>query len=294
MEILARLINSCGKIVLLDGFMSNCSLSVCANFAENLDQIRLIIGNFKVSRGTLQTLPPALTQSKKSSAVKDSVKSVEGILNILDTEINQERRASLLKLLERGTLFQNVKLDYLRNGLKTVGPINSVRKYAGFAANNLQLHNKIGFLVKEVAWSLFNISIPLKFCNLIGKYVTREKPLWRCQYYHKNASHFTSDEDVITAMRTSDEFAYSSVMTKGVSFDDTHFDVLNGLFTPNANLPISAAQQMVRARSINFKSGIVCVSNMSKQKDMHLPLQYKDNIRLCLDREDFSLNILDD
>ena len=95
-------------------------------------------------------------------------------------------------------------------------------------------------------------------------------------------------------MRSADEFVFSSRMTKGVSFDYEHYDVLTGLFTPNANLPRSAAQQLVRVRSINLKVGIVSISDVPKRKNLYLPLDLHENKKLCLSREDFSLNILDD
>ena len=73
-------------------------------------------------------------------------------------------------------------------------------------------------------------------------------------------------------MRESDEFAYSSRMTKGVSFDELHFDAVTGIFTANANLPRSAAQQLVRARKTKLKQGIICVSAVPKMKNLHVPL----------------------
>ena len=95
-------------------------------------------------------------------------------------------------------------------------------------------------------------------------------------------------------MRSADEFVYSSRMTKAVSFDQKHFDVLTGLFTANANLPRSAAHQLVRVRSINLKVGIISISDIPNRKSLSLPLGLKENKTLCLSREDFSLNILDD
>lgn len=112
-------------------------------------------------------------------------------------------------------------------------------------------------------------------------------------YYHKNAEHFNSDSDVISAMRSADEFAYSSRMTKGLSFDDNHFDVLTGYFTPHANLPRCGAQQLVRARNINLKSGFISISDIPRYESMHLPLQYPDVTKLCNSKELFSLDLLD-
>ena len=60
MEVLMMLIKSSSKILMLDGFLSDCSLSVCCNFAENLDDIRIILGDFRVNRGTLWTVHPGL------------------------------------------------------------------------------------------------------------------------------------------------------------------------------------------------------------------------------------------
>ena len=95
-------------------------------------------------------------------------------------------------------------------------------------------------------------------------------------------------------MRQADEFSYSSKLTKGLSFDEDHFDIVMGFFTANANSPKSGAQQLVRARNIKLKHGFISVSSIPNTKNLHLPLSFLDNKQLCLSREDFSLNILDD
>ena len=95
-------------------------------------------------------------------------------------------------------------------------------------------------------------------------------------------------------MRESEEFAYSSRMSKGVSFDDVHFDLITAMFSPNANSPRDAAHQMVRARSLKLCGGILCISDVPDWKDLHLPVGLEEAKKLCLEREDFSMNILDD
>ena len=47
------LMESSHKIFFLDGFLKNSGLSVAINYASSLDEIRLIIAQYKINRGTL-------------------------------------------------------------------------------------------------------------------------------------------------------------------------------------------------------------------------------------------------
>ena len=95
-------------------------------------------------------------------------------------------------------------------------------------------------------------------------------------------------------METSELFAFTSRLTAGLSFDKKHYDVLTGYFTPNANLPRSGAQQLLRARDIKLRSGFFTVTEKPNIKMMVKPLGYDANKDLCNSREDFSCNLLDD
>ena len=59
-EVFSNLMKTSRKIVLMDGFMKNSSLSICAKFARNLEDIRIIIGTYRIERGTLWELPTPL------------------------------------------------------------------------------------------------------------------------------------------------------------------------------------------------------------------------------------------
>ena len=45
------------KIIFLDGFLKGSSLSVAVSFSSSLNDIRLVIGTYKIDRGTLWELP---------------------------------------------------------------------------------------------------------------------------------------------------------------------------------------------------------------------------------------------
>ena len=95
-------------------------------------------------------------------------------------------------------------------------------------------------------------------------------------------------------MESAQEFAFTSRLTSGLSFDKIHYDILTAYCTPCANLPRSAAQQIVRARDIKFRGGFITVADSVNTRMISKPLGYKENKRLCLARENFSLNLLDD
>lgn len=95
-------------------------------------------------------------------------------------------------------------------------------------------------------------------------------------------------------MRGAQEFAYTSRLTSGISFDSLHYDVLTGYFTPCANSPRSGAQQMVRIRNISTNSGFFSVAKDVNTRFLSKPLGYSKNKDLCLSRESFSLNLMDD
>lgn len=53
MECLKLLLQTSNKIVLLDGFMKNSGLNFAVNYASSLDEIRLILGTYKINRGAI-------------------------------------------------------------------------------------------------------------------------------------------------------------------------------------------------------------------------------------------------
>ena len=53
MQVLERLIMTSEKVLMLDGFLKNSSLSIACNFATNVQEIRLVIATYKITRGTL-------------------------------------------------------------------------------------------------------------------------------------------------------------------------------------------------------------------------------------------------
>ena len=101
-------------------------------------------------------------------------------------------------------------------------------------------------------------------------------------------------EDLRDAMTSANDFSFTSRLTSGFSFDEEQYHVLTGYFSPCANLPRSGAQQNLRIRKIILKSGFYSIANNYNTKVMSRPLGYKQNKELCLAREDFSLNLLDD
>ena len=53
MRVFEQMMLTSEKIVFLDGFLKTSSLSIACNFASTLDDIRLVIATYKITRGTL-------------------------------------------------------------------------------------------------------------------------------------------------------------------------------------------------------------------------------------------------
>ena len=137
MRAFEKMMTTSEKVVFLDGFLKNSSLSIACNFASHLDDIRLVIATYKIERGTLQGLPPALKQAKKKPDLPNNSLTVEGLIHLVaENEGSQLGEELKLKLYD-GTLFQRIKLALLKEKLKTAGPVNSVQKFTSFSANNL-------------------------------------------------------------------------------------------------------------------------------------------------------------
>lgn len=141
MDVFRLLMKTSKKIVFLDGFLKNSSLSVATNFAENISDIRLVIGNYSVDRGTLWELPAALKWTKKNSELPNNSLSIEGLIHMVIEHNGTEIEEELKQKLYRGSLFWQVKLALLQEGFNCCGPVNSVRKYSAWAANNLWSFN---------------------------------------------------------------------------------------------------------------------------------------------------------
>ena len=193
-----------------------------------------------------------------------------------------------------GTMLWRIKVSLLEEGYKTFSPFNSVKKYADFAANNLWQHNKWSSVIYRTVSRSLGMLISIDSCNIIGMYMTGVKPRWKFSFFHKDAPYFENDDDLIVAMNSSDEFAFTSRLTSGVSFDHERFDVITSYFSPLANTPRSGAQQLLRARSISTKNGFFAVSKDYNRCGMKKPVGYLQNKNLCLSRESFSLNLLND
>ena len=53
MIVIEKLFKTSQKVVLMDGFLSDSSVSVCCAFANDITEIRLVIGQFRTNRGVL-------------------------------------------------------------------------------------------------------------------------------------------------------------------------------------------------------------------------------------------------
>ena len=219
---------------------------------------------------------------------------MEGLLHLAaEREGTEDEEELKLKLLN-GSLFLRVKLALVKQGYKTAGPINSVTTFTSYAANNLWVYNRWCTPIMFGAKYVFGFYVPLDVCCIIGSYITGVKLLWQIWFYHKDAEHFSSENDLNEAMKTANDFAFTSRMTCGISFDEDHYDISTSYFSPCANLPRSGAQQMVRVRHFSLKSGFFSVADDFDKRAIAKPLGFKQNKELCLSREDFSMNILDD
>ena len=95
-------------------------------------------------------------------------------------------------------------------------------------------------------------------------------------------------------MASSDEFSFTSRLTSGVSFDRGRYDFITSYFSPMANSPRSGAQQLLRARHISSRNGFFAVSKDYNIRGMKKLLGYLQNKKLCLNKEEFSMNLLKD
>ena len=125
-------------------------------------------------------------------------------------------------------------------------------------------------------------------------FLTGIEPRWESWFFWKDASHFKTDADLVTAMDSAQDFTFTSRLSAGISYDQDHYDIITSFFSPCANLPRGGAQQLLRARKIKFKAGFFSVANHQNKAMITKPLGYSANKHLCLSREDFSLNLLDD
>ena len=98
-------------------------------------------------------------------------------MNIIRRTSNEEDRTILQEKLYKGSLFWKIKVDLLKNGVKTVGPMNSVIKYSCFAANHLWKHNKLNNVLFQVSFQVFGTIIPMALCNLISLFTTKADAL---------------------------------------------------------------------------------------------------------------------
>ena len=60
LDALVLLLTSTPKIIFMDGHLKNSSVTIAANFASSLDDIRLVIATYRIERGSLWELPPPL------------------------------------------------------------------------------------------------------------------------------------------------------------------------------------------------------------------------------------------
>ena len=125
-------------------------------------------------------------------------------------------------------------------------------------------------------------------------YITGEEPKWNTIFFYNDSVYFENDEDLLEAMNTADDFAYTARLTSVVSFDTIRYDVITSYYSPQANLPRSGAQQLLRARNISTKNGFFSLAMDANRRYIIKPLGYIKNKELCLSRESFSMNLSDE
>ena len=142
--------------------------------------------------------------------------------------------------------------------------------------------------------SIFGLQISFDACNIIYMFIAGVSSRWNCCFYWKDASNYDHDDDLLNAIDTADDFSFTSRLTSGVSYNKLRYDVLTCYFTPQANLPRTGAQQILRVRNFASNSGVFSVGSDCNRRWMCKPLGFSQNRKLCLSRESFSLNLLDD
>lgn len=53
MQVLEWLVETSEKVLMLDGFLKNSSLTIACNYAASLEDVRLVIATYTIMRGTL-------------------------------------------------------------------------------------------------------------------------------------------------------------------------------------------------------------------------------------------------
>ena len=104
-EVFSLLMKTSTKIVFMDGFMKNSSLSVAASYASSTEDIRLVIATYKIDRGTLWELPPPLLYTKTSCDSHNTCTTVEGLVNLIAEKEGTEEVVELREKLYKGSLF---------------------------------------------------------------------------------------------------------------------------------------------------------------------------------------------
>ena len=69
---------------------------------------------------------------------------------------------------------------------------------------------------------------------------------------------------------------------------------MTGFFSPCANSARSGAQQLLRVRDVSLRGGFFSVANNVNVRNIKCPLGYDENKKLCVRKEDFSCNLVND
>ena len=104
-DVFSLLMRTSSKIVFMEGFMKNSSLSAAASYASSLKEIILVIATYKIDRGTLWDLAPQLLWTKKSFESRNTGNTVEGLINLIAENEGTDEVAELREKLYKGSLF---------------------------------------------------------------------------------------------------------------------------------------------------------------------------------------------
>ena len=78
-------------------------------------------------------------------------------------------------------------------------------------------------------------------------------------------------------MEIADDFAVTSRLSSGLSFDKQRYGVITGYFSSQSNLHASGAQKMVRNTNLTLEIDVIAVSNEYNLRDTKTQLGFAEN-----------------
>ena len=149
-----RILDGAEKIVCLDGFLSDLSISFFVQICRDIKEMILVKSTYIIQRGFFWEVGAPRKLVKAKADGRDTGYSVEGLINLMHKTQNQEKQLELKNMIDSAMEFWFAKCSLLLHGLNAYGPINAVTMYQTFEKNLLlkKFHYSIrllGFILSE-------------------------------------------------------------------------------------------------------------------------------------------------